>query len=71
MWDAVRLSRFLGLCIAAVSILLYELFAAHGLFISDTQTMALASQFLRVRVLATPLMFLSFFTVYMFQAFGR
>ena len=33
--------------------------------------MALASEFLRIRVLATPLMFLSFFTVYVFQAFGR
>ena len=72
MWDSVRLSRLLGLGIAAISILLYELFAAQfaGLFIPDTQTVALASQFLRVRVLATPLMFLSFFTVYMFQAFG-
>ena len=33
--------------------------------------MALASQFLRIRVLATPLMFLCFFTVYIFQAFGK
>ena len=33
--------------------------------------MELASGFLRIRVLATPLMFLSFFTVYLFQAFGR
>ena len=33
--------------------------------------MELASQFLRIRVLATPLMFLCFFTVYMFQAFGK
>ena len=33
--------------------------------------MELASQFLRIRVLATPLMFLSFFTVYLFQSFGK
>ena len=33
--------------------------------------MELASQFLRIRVLATPLMFMSFFTVYLFQAFGK
>ena len=32
--------------------------------------MALASTFLRIRILATPLMFLSFFTVYLFQGFG-
>ena len=30
-----------------------------------------SSGFLRIRVLATPLMFLSFFTVYLFQAFGK
>lgn len=73
MEDTIRLSRRLGLIIAGVSIVLYELFAvqfAH-LFISDPQTVALASRFLRVRVLATPLMFLSFFTVYLFQAFGK
>lgn len=73
MKDTIRLARRLGLIVAVVSIALYELFAvqfAH-LFISDTQTVALASQFLRIRVLATPLMFLSFFTVYVFQAFGR
>lgn len=33
--------------------------------------MALATDFLRVRILATPLMFLSFFTVYIFQGFGN
>lgn len=72
-WFSFRLARRLGLIVAVVSIALYELFAvqfAH-LFISDTQTVALASEFLRIRVLATPLMFLSFFTVYVFQAFGR
>ena len=71
--DTIRLSRTLGICIAAVSIVLYELFAsplAH-LFLADAQTSGLAAQFLRVRVLATPLMFLSFFTVYLFQAFGK
>ena len=73
MNDTVRLSRRLGLGVAAVSILLYELFATEfsRLFISDAETVALASQFLRIRVLATPLMFLSFFTVYLFQAFGK
>ena len=72
MDDAIRLSRWVGLAVAAASIVLYELFAAGftRLFISDPQTVELAAQFLRVRVLATPLMFLSFFTVYLFQAFG-
>lgn len=73
MEDTVRLARRLGLVIAAVSIVLYELFAVQftHLFIQDTQTVSMAAQFLRIRVLATPLMFLSFFTVYLFQAFGR
>lgn len=73
MNDTVRLSRNLGLAVATVSIVLYEIFALQfsRFFISDGETVALASSFLRVRVLATPLMFMSFFTVYLFQAFGK
>ena len=73
MEDTIRLARRLGLVIAAISILLYEMFAVQfsHLFIADAQTVSLASQFLRIRVLATPLMFMSFFTVYLFQAFGK
>ncbi len=73
MEDIIRLARRVGLVTAAISIALYELFAFQfaNLFISDPQTLSLASQFLRIRVLATPLMFMSFFTVYIFQAFGR
>lgn len=69
----IRLSLGLGLVIAAVSILLYEFFAPPlvRLFLDDRQTVELAAVFLRVRVLATPLMFVSFFTVYLFQALGR
>ena len=72
MEDTIRISRMLGLVIAGISILLYEIFAVQfiRLFISDAQTVEMASVFLRIRVLATPLMFLSFFTVYLFQAFG-
>ena len=73
MQDTISLALWLGLAIAAVSIALYELFAVEfsHLFMKDPQTLALASQFLRIRVLATPLMFLSFFTVHLFQAFGK
>ena len=72
MEDTIRISRMLGLAIAGISILLYEIFAVQfiRLFISDAQTVEMASAFRRIRVLATPLMFLSFFTVYLFQAFG-
>ena len=73
MHGTIRLARRTGLVIAAVSILAYEVFAPQlaRFFIADPQTVELASGFLRIRVLATPLMFLSFFTVYLFQAFGR
>ena len=68
----IRRSLGLGIFIAGVSIVLYELFAPGFVrfFISDARTVEMAGQFLRIRVLATPLMFLSFFTVYLFQAFG-
>ena len=73
MDDTIRLSRKLGLVIAGISIVLYELFASQfaHIFISDPQTVDLATKFLRIRVLATPLMVLCFFTVYLFQAFGK
>lgn len=73
MNDTIRLSRKLGLVIAGVSIVLYEIFAVYLIrfFIEEGQTVAMATDFLRIRVLATPLMFLSFFTVYLFQAFGK
>ena len=73
MRSIIRLARGLGLAVAAVSILMYEIFAGQlaRVFISDAQTVEMASRFLRIRVLATPLMFLSFFTVYLFQAFGK
>ena len=69
----MRLSLILGLVTAAASILLYELFATDlvRLFLDDARTVELAASFLRARVLATPLMFMSFFTVFLFQAFGR
>lgn len=73
MDEIIRLARGTGLMIALASIVLYEIFASQfvRIFISDAETVEMASVFLRIRVLATPLMFLSFFTVYLFQAFGR
>ena len=73
METTIRYALGLGLVVAAVSIALYELFAPWliRVFIEDGTTVAMATSFLRIRVLATPLMFLSFFTVYLFQAFGK
>lgn len=73
MKDTISLARKLGLLIAVASIILYEIFSGQlvRIFLSDTQALGMAAGFLRIRVLATPLMFLSFFTVYLFQAFGK
>ena len=63
----------LGFICAAASIVLYEIFAVQimGIFINDAETVMLGTGFLRARVLATPLMFLSFFHVHLFNGFGK
>ena len=73
MNGTVRFSRRVGLITAALSIVLYELTASYimRIFIADAETVSLGTDFLRIRILATPLMFLSFFTVYLFQGFGQ
>ena len=72
MDSVIRLARTTGLLIAALSIITYEIFAREiiGFFISDPETVPLATNFIRARVIASPLMFTSFFTVYLFQSFG-
>lgn len=72
--DAVKRHTLkLGLICAAISILLYEIFAnpIEKFFLNDPQTVQLGAAFLRVRCLATPLMFMSFFHVHMFNGFGK
>lgn len=73
MHDTIRYSAITGLITAAASIFMYELSATNilKLFINDPQTVALGTDFLRIRCLATPFMFISFFTVHLFQAFGQ
>ena len=73
MKSTMRCALLSGIITAAASVTMYELLAGHimRLFIADAETVALGTDFLRVRCLATPLMFLSFFTVYLFQALGR
>ena len=69
----VRFTRRTGVVISLVSIALYELFAPQLLrfFIGDAATVALGTGFLRIRALATIMMFLSFIYVHVFQAVGR
>ena len=73
MSDTKKFTCMVGLVCAAISITLYELFAGQimNFFIDDAQTVALGTTFLRVRCLATPFMFLSFFHVYVFNGFGK
>lgn len=73
MDEVRRFSRRLGLICAAVSVTLYLLFAGQimRIFIDDATTVSLGTNFLRIRALATPLMFLSFFHVHLFNGLGR
>ena len=73
MNDTIRFSLRFGIIVSIISIILYEIFAGSimKMFISDSQTILLGTGFLRIRCLATPLMFMSFFTVYVFQGFGN
>ncbi|MDE5823101.1 MAG: MATE family efflux transporter [Lachnospiraceae bacterium] len=72
MYGIIRFSIKVGIVVSVVSITLYEIFAGHimRIFIPEQQTVLLGTGFLRIRCLATPLMFMSFFTVYVFQGFG-
>lgn len=64
---------FSGLCVAAISVVLYY-FCAPWLiraFIKESATAAYGIQFLRARCFATPFMFLSFHMVHFMQAVNR
>lgn len=71
--ETKRFSLTLGLACAAVSIAVYEVFAGYimDFFIDNPVTAALGTGFLRARVLATVMMFLCFFHVYLFNGFGK
>lgn len=73
MKEVVSFSRMVGLVIAVISIILYEIFAGSILrfFIEDAQTVSIGANFLRVRCLATPFMFMCFHIVNLFQAVGK
>ena len=73
MQSVLNTTRAAGIAISIASIALYELFAPYliRIFIKDPATVALGTDFLRIRVLATIMMFLSFIYVYFFQALGQ
>ena len=73
MDDVLTFARRAGIVFSLVSIVLYELFAPEliRVFLSDEVTVAYGSRFLRIRALATIVMFLSFIYVHFFQGVGR
>ena len=73
MDGAVRYARYSGMVTGAAAILCYELFAPQvmRIFINDPETVAIGTEFLKVRALATVFMFLSFYIVNFFQAVGK
>ena len=68
--NAARLS---GMAFAGFCIVVMEIFAAQviALFIQDTETVRYGVDFLRINVLATPLMICNFQMSYSFQAMGK
>lgn len=73
MKDAISYTAKLGIVIAVLAITMYECFAPYLIrfFIRDAETIRLGAQFLRARALATLFMFLSFYVVHLYQAFGN
>ncbi len=66
-------SRVAGLAVAAVSVVLYYVFADQliAAFINNEETVRLGTKFMRARCFATPFMFLSFNMVNYMQAVNR
>lgn len=73
MAEVKNYARKVGIIFTLATIVLFELFAGPVVrfFIEESDTMALGMNFLRIRCLATPLMFLSFFHIYLFNGFGK
>ena len=73
MQSVLRAARSSGIAISVACIILYEIFAPDliRIFISDAATVALGTDFLRIRAPSTIMMFMSFIYVYFFQALGQ
>ena len=67
-----RTTQVYGFAVALISIVLYEIFAGNlmAVFISDAQTVALGTSYLRVRCLATIMMFACFNYSFFFNGVG-
>jgi multidrug efflux pump len=72
MKETIRDTRIAGISFALFSLLMYEIFAGQimQLFINDSGTVALGTQFMRARCVAAPMMFICFTFLFFFQAVG-
>lgn len=68
-----RFARILGICLALLCVVIFELLADGiiGFFIKDNDTIATGALFLRIACLATPLMIANFLMNTTFQAMGK
>ena len=66
-------AQVMGMIIASVCILLFELFAPQitWIFIKDEKTIEYGTKFLRIACLATPFMIANFQKIYCLQAMGK
>jgi len=73
MYAFFSAARIAGLTVALISVILYRIGAPYIIkaFMSDAETVTLATQFLKARCIATPFMFLSFHVVHTMQALNR
>lgn len=71
--EIMRCTLAVGAVVALVSITAYELLAPQivQLFIQDAETLAIGSNFLRVRSIAAVIMFFCFFAVFLYQGLGN
>ena len=66
-------AKLAGMVFAGICIVVFEIFAPQIItwFIKEPQTVAYGTDFLRIAVLATPLMIFNFLMSYTFQAMGQ
>lgn len=73
MKSVINCARICGMGFAVLCIIVFELFSGNivELFIKESETMALSSDFLRISSLATPFMISNFQMSYTLQAMGK
>lgn len=73
MKSVINCARISGMGFAVLCIIVFELFSGNivQLFIKESETLALSSEFLRISSLATPFMISNFQMAYTLQAMGK